>query len=239
MVIAPVTGRCHRGPCPSPTLNGPCHVNDCHHSGGRDAHRGGCAVTPALLVSRNSSPYTAGRAVGSTPPVEQGMAEDEILTLREVADYLKLTERTLYRLTQEVPRSSPAASAAGLHLAAAHGGPFPHDPRPGAQNRCAAGRAHRGERRAGIRSFRSAAAASPLRPLAGPGRLPGSGVDPGAHRPGHSRPRAERLWARARSPETLDEDHIRDLTRGFRPGAELEALQALCFLTRPKNGATS
>jgi excisionase family DNA binding protein len=29
------------------------------------------------------------------------MAEDEILTLREVADYLKLTERTLYRLTQE------------------------------------------------------------------------------------------------------------------------------------------
>ena len=29
------------------------------------------------------------------------MAEDEILTLREIADYLKLTERTLYRLTQE------------------------------------------------------------------------------------------------------------------------------------------
>lgn len=29
------------------------------------------------------------------------MAEDEILTLREVADYLKLTERTLYRPTQE------------------------------------------------------------------------------------------------------------------------------------------
>jgi excisionase family DNA binding protein len=29
------------------------------------------------------------------------MAEDEILTLREIADYLKLTERTLYRLTQD------------------------------------------------------------------------------------------------------------------------------------------
>ena len=29
------------------------------------------------------------------------MDEDEILTLKEVADYLKLTERTLYRLTQE------------------------------------------------------------------------------------------------------------------------------------------
>ena len=29
------------------------------------------------------------------------MAEDEILTLKEVADYLKLTERTLYRLTQD------------------------------------------------------------------------------------------------------------------------------------------
>lgn len=29
------------------------------------------------------------------------MAEDQILTLREVADYLKLTERTLYRLSQE------------------------------------------------------------------------------------------------------------------------------------------
>lgn len=29
------------------------------------------------------------------------MAEDEILTLREVADCLKLTERMLYRLTQE------------------------------------------------------------------------------------------------------------------------------------------
>jgi excisionase family DNA binding protein len=29
------------------------------------------------------------------------MAEDEILTLKQVADYLKLTERTLYRLTQE------------------------------------------------------------------------------------------------------------------------------------------
>ena len=29
------------------------------------------------------------------------MAEDEILTLKEVAEYLKLTERTLYRLTQE------------------------------------------------------------------------------------------------------------------------------------------
>ena len=29
------------------------------------------------------------------------MAEDEILTLKQVADYLKLTERTLYRLIQE------------------------------------------------------------------------------------------------------------------------------------------
>ncbi len=29
------------------------------------------------------------------------MAEGEILTLKEVADYLKLTERTLYRLTQD------------------------------------------------------------------------------------------------------------------------------------------
>jgi excisionase family DNA binding protein len=29
------------------------------------------------------------------------MADDEILTLKQVADYLKLTERTLYRLTQE------------------------------------------------------------------------------------------------------------------------------------------
>jgi excisionase family DNA binding protein len=29
------------------------------------------------------------------------MAEDEILTLQEVADYLKLTERTLYHLTQD------------------------------------------------------------------------------------------------------------------------------------------
>ena len=29
------------------------------------------------------------------------MGEDEILTLKEVADYLKLTERTLYRLTEE------------------------------------------------------------------------------------------------------------------------------------------
>jgi excisionase family DNA binding protein len=28
------------------------------------------------------------------------MTEDRILALREVADYLKLTERTLYRLTQ-------------------------------------------------------------------------------------------------------------------------------------------
>jgi excisionase family DNA binding protein len=28
------------------------------------------------------------------------MAEGEILTLRELADYLKLTERTLYELTQ-------------------------------------------------------------------------------------------------------------------------------------------
>jgi excisionase family DNA binding protein len=29
------------------------------------------------------------------------MAEDKILTLKEVADYPKLTERTLYRLTPE------------------------------------------------------------------------------------------------------------------------------------------
>ncbi len=29
------------------------------------------------------------------------MVEDEILTLKEVAGYLKLTERTLYRLIQE------------------------------------------------------------------------------------------------------------------------------------------
>jgi len=29
------------------------------------------------------------------------MAEDEILTLREVGDYLKLTERTHYRLTHK------------------------------------------------------------------------------------------------------------------------------------------
>jgi excisionase family DNA binding protein len=29
------------------------------------------------------------------------MAEDKILTLKEVAEYLKLTDRTLYRLTQE------------------------------------------------------------------------------------------------------------------------------------------
>jgi excisionase family DNA binding protein len=31
------------------------------------------------------------------------MAEVEILTLQEVADYLKLTERPLYRLTQDGP----------------------------------------------------------------------------------------------------------------------------------------
>lgn len=29
------------------------------------------------------------------------MAEDKILTLKEVADYLKLTERTIYRLSQD------------------------------------------------------------------------------------------------------------------------------------------
>lgn len=29
------------------------------------------------------------------------MLPDEILTIREVADYLKVTERTLYRLVQE------------------------------------------------------------------------------------------------------------------------------------------
>ena len=28
------------------------------------------------------------------------MVDDKILTLKEIADYLKLTERTLYRLTQ-------------------------------------------------------------------------------------------------------------------------------------------
>ncbi len=29
------------------------------------------------------------------------MADDDILTIKEVAEYLKLTERTLYRLVQE------------------------------------------------------------------------------------------------------------------------------------------
>jgi len=29
------------------------------------------------------------------------MADNDILTIKEVADYLKLTERTLYRLVQE------------------------------------------------------------------------------------------------------------------------------------------
>ena len=50
------------------------------------------------------------------------MAEDGILTLGEVADYLKLTERTLYRLTQENRRpgfkwelvAHPAAGHRGL-----------------------------------------------------------------------------------------------------------------------------
>jgi len=34
------------------------------------------------------------------PPAETDMTDD-ILTIREVADYLKVTERTLYRLAQE------------------------------------------------------------------------------------------------------------------------------------------
>jgi excisionase family DNA binding protein len=64
-----------------------------------------------MLFSRNLR-HKLPVARREAPARGAGMTEDEILTFRDVDDYPKLTERTLYRLTQEgkLPRFKVGSS---------------------------------------------------------------------------------------------------------------------------------
>lgn len=57
------------------------------------------AILAAHVDFLKTSPYDAAHL--EAPTRTTGVADDDVLTVKNVAEYLKLTERTVYRLVQE------------------------------------------------------------------------------------------------------------------------------------------